>query len=51
MQYLFLIIVFTLLPSIAHAKKPQDLGDTFIATIGMVLILGAIAAAIRFFKK
>ena len=51
MKYLPLTLVVLLFPSIALAKTQQSLGDTFIATVGMVLILGAIAAAIRFFKK
>lgn len=51
MQYFYLILVGILFPCIALAKTNQSLGDTFLATVGMVLILGAIAGVIRFFKK
>jgi hypothetical protein len=51
MQFLIALYIILVYPNIALAKADRSLGETFIVSTGMVLLVGAIAAIIRFFKK
>jgi len=51
MQYLFSLLFVILLPNIALANKPKDLGSRLIATTGMVIILAVVAGLIRLWKS
>jgi len=42
MRVVYLVLVSLLTPSIAFARKSQDLGTTMIATAIMVLLIGGI---------
>lgn len=51
MQFLTALFITLVYPSIALARADRSLGDTFGISLVMVLIAGALAAIIRFFKK